>query len=297
MITFVGMRSRSSGQVRGVQIAPEVGGNFFDADTNSFLGTPGFHKTVIFVRRFLPDLASKLKNQGCIIGYDVIDMPVANLHREQSRSPDTTEIDWKTVTNNLIDFYIVNNRKSKERLTPVVSDESRVFVIPHHCANKKVTFKKKQAMQTVGYIGLPDQLHCKDEIKSYVNSLGLSFFEGHPRDLRECQEMIDKIDIGVIFLERNNRTGYVLDYKPNQKLSNFQCAGIPTVCSEYESFKEFGGNAYLAANSLNDLKTALGLVCKDKDFRDELVKRGHQAAEPVLLKNIANDYRKLLRAI
>ena len=296
MITFIGMGSRSSGQVRGVQIAPEVGGNFFNVDTNSFLGETGFHKTVIFVRRFLPDLAARLKSQGCVIGYDVIDMPVANLHREQKTAPQTSEIDWSSLTSNLIDFYIVNNKKSKERLVPV-SNDCQVFVIPHHCTNREITFKNISEVKTVGYIGLPDQLHRKDEIKAHVEGLGLSFFEGHPRNLRQCQEMLTKIDVGVIFLERNGRTGYVLDYKPNQKLSNFQCVGIPTICTEYESFKEFGAEGYMPANSFSDLKKNLTLVCTDENVRKEITKKGHQVVESVLIQNVANVYKKMLKSV
>jgi hypothetical protein len=103
--------------------------------------------------------------------------------------------------------------------------------------------------------------------------------------------------VGVIFLERNNRTGYVLDYKPNQKLSNFQCLGIPVAACDYESFKEFGLDGYLPSNSLEETKSNLTKICTDEDVRIDLSEKGYKAANSMLIHNVALSYQQLSEAV
>ena len=310
MITFIGDKSRSSGQVRGIQVAqamsrrrthhPRTGfamtGNFFDVSSNSFIGHSGFHKTVIFVRSFHPQLALQLKNGGHKLGFDIIDRAVANLHGLQKNDQSITEIDWSVLTHGLIDFYVVTNQRSKKRLSQCV-DSHCVHVIPHHAAPDSLVEKEDKLPCVVGYIGLPDQLHHAQEIKSHVESLGLEFFTGHPLNREECCDMLSKIDIGVIFLERNNRTGYVLDYKPNQKLSNFQCFGIPTVACDYDSFKEFGGDAYVVVKTLEEVLRAITMLVENKDTRADIRKRGYTAGKALLSTNVACYYERMLDEI
>ena len=85
MITFIGNESRSSGQVRGVQISRAVEGNFFDPHKHTFVGTSGFYPVVVFARNFHPHVAAGLKENGCKIGFDIIDRAVANLHELQKK--------------------------------------------------------------------------------------------------------------------------------------------------------------------------------------------------------------------
>ena len=84
-ITFIGMASRSSGKVRGIQLVDDFKNfNFFDTVTRRFVGKDSFfQKNIVFVRNFDLNLAKSLKLQGRKIGYDIIDKPVAELHRLQ----------------------------------------------------------------------------------------------------------------------------------------------------------------------------------------------------------------------
>ncbi len=291
MITFVGAGSRSSGQVRGVQISAAIGGNFFDVNSHSFLGAAGFYPTVIFVRNFHPNIAASLKENGCKVGFDIIDRAVANLHEIQRNDPATTEIDWSSLSNDLIDFYIVTNSMAKSRLGACL--DKPVFVIPHHCAPERLEKRSQKDPRVIGYVGLLDQLHFIEELEEHARSLGMDFFAGHPKTLVECVEMLRRIDVGVIFLERNNRTGYVLDYKPNQKLSNFQCLGIPAAACDYESFKEFGMDGYLPSNTLEETKSNLTKICTDEDVRTALSEKGYRAANSMLIHNVALSYKQL----
>jgi len=291
MITFIGAESRSSGQVRGVQISAAIGGNFFDTNSHSFLGVAGFYPTAIFVRNFHPNIAAGLKENGCKVGFDIIDRAVADLHEVQKKDPAATEIDWSSLSNDLIDFYIVTNSRAKSRLDACL--DKPVFVIPHHCAPMRLEKRSQKEPKVIGYVGLPDQLHFTEELEEHARSLGMDFFAGHPKTLVECIEMLMRIDVGVIFLERNNRTGYVLDYKPNQKLSNFQCLGIPVAACDYESFKEFGLDGYLPSNSLEEIKSNLTKICTDEDVRIELSEKGYKAANSMLIHNVALSYQQI----
>ena len=82
-ITFIGMGSRSSGQVRGYQLISNVRKyNFYDTDRNILHGSnTKFMENIVFVRSLNEALAKKLKKAGHKIGFDIIDRPVAELHK------------------------------------------------------------------------------------------------------------------------------------------------------------------------------------------------------------------------
>lgn len=297
MITFVGMKSRSSGQVRGIQLLEPLKGNFYDTESRSFVGEPGFHKTIVFVRSFEPGMAHQLKQRGHIIGFDVIDRAVSNLHRLQRNKPQATEIDWSTLAHGLIDFYIVNNTKSGDAIWDHVNSKQKIYVIPHHAATYDLVEREDSTPKVVGYVGLPDQIDHVEKIEAHVKELGLEFFAGHPSTREECCEMLAKIDLGVIFLERNNRTAYVLDYKPNQKLSNFQCFGIPAVACNYDSFKEFGGAGFLSAESIEQALELISQLAEDADLRKDIRARGYTAGKKLLRDQVSLYYRRMVSEV
>ena len=291
------MKSRSSGQVRGIQLLEPLKGNFYDTETRSFIGDPGFHKTIVFVRSFEPGMAHQLKQRGHIIGFDVIDRAVSNLHILQRSQPNATDIDWSTLAHGLIDFYIVNNTKSGDALWPHVNKKQKVYVIPHHAATYELVEREDKKPKIVGYVGLPDQIDHSEKIEEHVKDLGLEFMSGHPRTREECCEMLSMIDIGIVFLERNNRTAYVLDYKPNQKLSNFQCFGIPTVICDYDSFKEFGDNAFLLSETIDDALASITRIVKDDELRKDLRARGYEAGKNLLRDYVSLYYRRMVSEV
>ena len=291
------MKSRSSGQVRGIQLLDPLKGNFYDTETRSFIGDPGFHKTIVFVRSFEPGMAHQLKQRGHIIGFDVIDRAVSNLHILQRSQPNATDIDWSTLAHGLIDFYIVNNTKSGDALWPHVNKKQKVYVIPHHAATYELVEREDKKPKIVGYVGLPDQIDHSEKIEEHVKDLGLEFMSGHPRTREESCEMLSMIDIGIVFLERNNRTAYVLDYKPNQKLSNFQCFGIPTVICDYDSFKEFGDNAFLLSETIDDALESITRIVKDDELRKDLRARGYEAGKNLLRDYVSLYYRRMVSEV
>jgi len=289
-ITFVGMNSRSSGKVRGLQLAEiEKNFNFFDTDSGRFFGKNFFQEKVIFLRRFKPNLAKELKNKGLKIGYDVIDRPVAELHDLQKRNPEADSIDWKVICHDLIDFYIVTNTLAKQSLSLVTN--KKIYVIPHHTVSNELIQKDTSNISTIGYLGTKDQLYKREIITDVCFQNKLNFYENHPADQKKCIEDLKKIDIGVVYLEKNKRTDYVLKFKPNQKLSNFQCFGIPSVVVPYESYVEFGGkDSFLIANNEKELADQLNKLISDVDLRKRIQKNGYEAAKNLLVNKVIKSY-------
>ena len=292
-ITFIGMGSRSSGKVRGVQIASQNKNyNFYDTETRKFThGNPVFMSNVIFVRNFNPSLARNLKDLGAKIGFDIIDRPVAELHKlQRTKNSSVADISWSILCNETIDFYIVTNSKAKKRLEEVT--EKPVHVIPHQAVSSEIILKNiEKKPKVIGYLGTKDQLYARKNIKNLCKINKLEFYENHPMTRQECIDDLRKIDIGIIYLERNNRTNYVLEYKPNQKLTNFQCFGIPAIICEYESYKEFGGKeSYLLANSTEDIENCIEKLIMSIKLRKDIQKNGYIAAERLLVKNIVKEY-------
>ena len=255
-ITFIGMGSRSSGQVRGYQLISNVRKyNFYDK-----------------------------------IGFDIIDRPVAELHKLQKSNPSISEIDWNALCSDYVDFYIVTNSIAKLHMTKVTN--KKVYVIPHHVVSEKLIKKDVEARpKIVGYLGTKDQLMERDKIIEFCKNNNLEFYENHPRDREECIKDLKKIDIGIVYLDRNSRTEYVMKFKPNQKLSNFQCFGIPSIITGYESYKEFGGtDAYILVDDAKGLEQSLTTLLNNKKVRTDIQKNGYDASERLLLNNVIDIY-------
>jgi hypothetical protein len=291
-ITFIGMGSRSSGKVRGQQLVNDSN-NFYDTDTRHIHGlNKTISKNIIFVRSFNKNLASNLKNKGHTIGFDIIDRPVAELHKLQKQNLSTVKIDWSLFCDDSIDYYIVTNSLAKKELSRVTNKS--IYVIPHHVVSKELVKNKKSKIKTLGYIGTKDQLYFRKEIIEYCNNNNLIFYENHPKDQNQCIEDLSKIDIGIILLEKNDRTDYVLKYKPNQKLSNFQCFGIPTVCTPYESYKEFTEeNSCIFVTEKKEIIESLNLLVKNINKRNEIIKNGYISANKLLVKNVIKVYNNI----
>lgn len=299
MITFVGMSSRSSGNVRGLQVAQALGGNFFDTDRMRFVGSPAkFHPTVIFVRTFHPNIADHLVKLDHKIGFDVIDRAVASLHRQQKSNSDLTEIDWSEFHDERINFYILGTTSAKIQLSPHLSKDQQIFIIPHHAAPPAPVLKSSSdSVKTVGYIGTSDQLMYQDEIRKFCKERGAELITSHPNTREEVINLLSKIDVGIAFVERNNRTGYVIDYKPNTKLSNFQCFGIPSVVTEYDSFVEFGDNCYLPGNSKEEFFQNLERLFNEKTLRESLSSRGLTVGKDLVLSKVKDYYLSMIELL
>ena len=101
-ITFIGMGSRSSGKVRGIQISEmSEDFNFYDTNTRQFYGKVNkFMKNIIFVRNYNQSLAQNFKSAGYNVGFDMIDRPVAELHRMQKDNNEIDSINWSCLCNN-----------------------------------------------------------------------------------------------------------------------------------------------------------------------------------------------------
>ena len=288
MISFVGMSGRSSGKIRGLQVSESLGCGFFDS---SRVPVESLEKVVILIRNQAGDFARFLKSREHIVGYDLLDMAVGDLiFRDR-------DVDLSNYVDPGIDFYIVNNSYQKAALQKHTN--SKVFIVPHHTVNyENDRFCRGLEAKKFAYVGLPSQIDRVDEITSFIESLGGTFSIYNPKSREECIECFKNIDVGVVYLDKENKFFKdIVDQKPNTKLVNFQSFGIPTICTRYKSFEEFGSGANLFVNDFEQLKSAIQIICEDDDLRQEISDRSYKNAQEYHISEIAKKYKSILKDI
>lgn len=248
MITFLGMPTRTSGEIRGRQISERLhddvtrrSARFVDVHNPSW-EVIGQNDVALFVRTWEPSLAREMVTRGIKVGYEIGDMPVGDAVFRGA-----TVRDLSAYVHDECSFYVVNNSVQKKDLSHVTDKPS--FVVPHHSAN----FAGNAAIfrtvpKRVGYVGLPEQLSARAELIESCRKHDVEFVAVHPNTREECDAILRTIDVGIVFAESDDTmrpriVELMRRYKPNTKLTNFQAYGIPSVCTPYESFKEFGGDA------------------------------------------------------
>ena len=123
MITFLGMSSRTSGEIRGRQVAEALGGTACFTDVhNPDWNLVSQNKTVLFVRTWESQLARVLKSKGYKVGYEVADMPVGDAVFRGAEVKDLS-----AYAHPECDFYVVNNHVQLGDMAQVTSKP--VYVI------------------------------------------------------------------------------------------------------------------------------------------------------------------------
>lgn len=284
------MKSRTSGLIRGIQISDHPGWKFYEDGDPNLLNVS--NQTVIFIRNINVDVAAYLRKKGNRVGFDLLDRPVADQHNSSIKDK---EIQWNRY-NYDIDFFIVNNSLMKDALQRV-NIKIPIHVIPHHTVNferKKINFRDR--VLKVGYVGLEDQFSFRNETEKFLSGKGIQFLSCHPNTREEVSNFIQNLDIGLILVENDSASlwkKYILDYKPNTKLSNFQSFGVPTIASPYRSFKEFGEDRWIESNSKEDSFQSLELLINDVNKRYNLSKESLEIGEKFHIENIRSLYRNL----
>lgn len=283
MITFIGLKNRSAGKIRGKQIADAIGGNFYDfSEINS---SSRINKIVIIVRnRQSKHLEKALKDAGCIVGYDILDNPIGDfLFRDIS--PNFS----RYVDDNSFDFYITNNSENSNELSK--HTDKKIFVIPHHNVNlNQERSCSGSEIKKVGYLGLEYGNENESDIRDICNNIGLEYLCENHSSREECVNFLKRIDVGIVFIKNNESSNIIKRYKPNTKLINFQSFGIPTICSDYISFLEFGEKNYISAKSLVDVEVGLKKLMTDYDFRVDLSNRSFDTGSKFHVSLIIKDY-------
>lgn len=283
MINFIGHSSRSSGIIRGKQISDKLQNSRF-VDVSDINQIKNLHNEVcLIVRQPEPIIANLLKKNKCIVGYDLLDRPVTDYHDNFKRGTLDGDINWERYASNDIDFYIVNNSLAKMKLSSSLTSCNKnklIHVIPHHTVNfdnERIVIK--EAITHIGYIGIYNQFTCSKELEQYCIKNNIKLVNANPTTRHECLKILRNLDVGLIFLDNKEKIPYTILYKPNTKLSNFQSFGIPTIAVPYESFKEFGGNAWLSATTTGDLISHLDNLSNSKNLREELSESGYAQAQ------------------
>lgn len=295
MTAFVGMRDRTSGIIRGQQIASRVlGWKFIDVRDAASLAQLK-DEVVFFIRNIDTSITQALRNQGCRIGYDLLDRPVADHHDAWKRGIQG-DLDWHRYDHPCIDFFLVNNTESLTQLRKVTGKP--IYVVPHHTVNfSRHRNELKQRVETVGYLGTSDQMLLQDETRSMCEKHGARFVCFHPNTQVECDAALRSIDVGVIYVEPTEHRDFVLKHKPNTKLSNFQSYGIPTVASRYSSFIEFGGQANHAWQLEEDpdgFLNKLEMLLMSKNLREWTSDAAHIVGQEFHIDHVLERYSAVL---
>lgn len=286
MISFICLPDRSSGEIRANQIAAFIEGAEVLNITHHQIPK---NRYVIFVRQFDLEYCRRLHDLGFVVGRDIADVPAWDFRLERGKT-------LKDYIDYSCSFYIVNNTWYKNQIESL--GVKNVFVIPHHSCN----FENERSctgerLKTAGYLGLPEQLSRSKEIESYCQSIGIEFISSDPKTRRDLVEKISQIDLGIIFLDETNLTPenleYTKNFKPNTKLTNFQSYGIPTICVDYQSFKEFGGVAYLPALKYEDVIGWIGRLARDPSMRKKISDDSIEASKLLSINSIVSLYRRL----
>ena len=291
-ILFTGLAGRSSSEIRGKQIA-SMDKNFFYCDQERLTqGVLDQCDTVVFVRNFVEGIARHAKQCGKKVAFDIIDRPTADIHKLYRSGHKNPEVDWESYCKLSVDYLIVNNTLTKKCLQDQPGCPT-IKVIPHHTCNiEKHRNEVKEEVTTVGYVGLDDQISKTDMIKSWLNDKNIELLIVNPKDRQSVIAAHKKIDVGLIFLEAPTKYyTSVLDFKPCTKMINFQSFGIPVVSCQYESFKEFGSDAYLPVSNVEEVFVHLEKLISDKSERDRLSSLGIENSSNYSIQKIAELYK------
>ena len=217
----------------------------------------------------------------------------------------------------VFDFYIVNNTATKDIVQTATNKPC--FVIPHHSINFDHTRScYGNEIKRIGYLGLIDQIDNLEELKEICREIGVELVVDNHNTIEGCTKFLKSLDAGLVFLNedcdeketidfvvggktrtvnKKKRSENLMRFKPNTKLTNFQSFGIPTICAEYESFKEFGGENYIPIKNLDEFRLALKTLVDDVEMRKNLSDLSYQHAKSFHIYEIANLYKQIPRSV
>lgn len=282
-IVFTGTYNRlTSMDVRGRQIAEALGASYIRG------------------KYLRPEAAMKAK---CVIWVAVGD--IEKVRAIDKGAPQVFDIINPSVEKgdpyfDLVDEFdtlILNTRGTLKYLRPGKRGDRRAFVIPHHHCNRwnfGLPEERLERPQIVGYVGEPGHLHDADAIEKAVSDLGLKFMMAGPQDLAAYK----RIDIGVAWTRPEPLRD---DTRSNIKLTNFCAFGIPSVVSNYESYRDvdatLGVEACLLAQSLDEMIEHIATLARDEDLRCRIHEKALPARELYSLEAIAEQYREMVKEI
>lgn len=297
MINFVCMPQRTSGEIRGRQVADALreGARVLDIHNTDLENEHALNDVSLFVRSYDANLAKQMKRRGHRVGYDVADQMCGDCFFR-----DDPVKDLSAYAHAECDFYIVNNTPTLKDLEPF-ADGKPIYVVPHHTVNYEGHVNTLKKAERVGYVGLPEQLSAKDDIEKLCAKMGVEFVSIHPNTREECVEVMKTIDVGVVFAEADGHlkprfAELMKRHKPNTKLSNFQSFGIRTVCTPYVSYVEHGGGAARFEETRDGMMESLEFLIEGSSISKmesaralEVGKRFHIDEVTKLYKNIVLD--------
>jgi hypothetical protein len=274
-VLFTGKRRHlTSMEVRGVQIAEELGG----ACTRCrYLSDEAVASAPALVWIIEPDLELVERFRGMA---------------PQFFDPINPRIDPSGAferMNRSFRYLLLNTRSSINWLGDEPEGGWRSWVVPHHHCNLSgytLPDERLARPRVVGYLGQEEHLHDREEIEAAVKKLGLEFRSFDTWDLRAYE----KIDIGIAWTRRDELRDQT---RSNIKLTNFAAHGIPSVVCNYESYRDVDarlGGAGLIRNSLSEFLEGVAQLAKGDELRRSFHSKATDAQEAYDRHAIAQEY-------
>jgi hypothetical protein len=290
-VTFIGLQERTSGITRGIQISEKLpNSRFIDQRDN--------HSSVrnsicVLIRWADARTVNSHRLRNCVVGFDLLDRPVQDFYANP------TAFSWNNYAKLNVDFFIVNNSNYAKVLSQYT--DAHIAVIPHQSLNfEGVAAKFNEKPKVIGYVGLSELPMNAMRVQKFCSDNNITFIVSHPNTREECVSLLSQIDIGVINLndtfvfDVEQRREFITKYKPNVKLTNFQSFGIPTVANSYDSYLEFGGDAWIKQDDDGAFIESVGELVNDANLRLQLRESSLEVAKKFSVTNVINDYYKPL---
>ncbi len=281
-VLFTGKRRHlTSMEVRGVQIAQELGGV---CTRSRYLAEAAVASSPALFWIIEPDLELVSKFDGLT---------------PQFFDPINPRIDESGEFNRYCQafkYLLLNTRSSINWLGPPPDEGWRSWVIPHHHCNGDGYVLPEERLarpRNVGYLGQPEHLHDREEIEKAVHKMGLEFVAFDTWDL----DAYKKIDIGIAWTRRDDLRDQT---RSNIKLTNFAAHGIPSVVCDYESYRDVNreiGGAGLIAGELPEFIDGISQLANSEEMRRGIHAKARDVQERYGRSAVAQRYSQVIRDV
>ena len=180
-------------------------------------------------------------------------------------------------------------------------------VYHHHCNFLNETPDFNSEVKNVGFIGMDDQLHRKEDFRTFLNTYNCKLITNQSAAAFKIDlfSTLRTLDLGLIFLDKDKDEGLAgfektwgdrMKYRSNTKISNFIAFGIPSVVVPYNSYvellKDKAGCCFFVNNfdeACSSLKTLIENQYVRKGMRDTCL----QYRNELHLNSTVKDFIKL----
>lgn len=226
---------------------------------SQFINFEGKRESHWTTREELSKSLENLKSDDCVIfvkfgfGEDLVKEV-----RRRCRFVFLDPSDDRTVLNtsywtDLVDGVLHDTEHQKNLLSEL--GYKQIIQIEHMHSNFDSKFNQVRKPITspivAGYMGLPNQLDCSQEIIEKITKTGIGWYQASPNIQSNAIHTLC-IDCQIVHVDQNERREICLKTKPHNKLMNCLSYGIPSLSSPYDSYVRVLKDNKLLINMIAD---------------------------------------------